>query len=172
MDRNAFFTVLVILVIGCLIGFNFVYLPKMEMLRSLKEMQREERGRALLSGDIDRLKGKLSKYEKHLFTRGREETELLNLIRDIANQSGVQVTSMTPKEKRDRRKKKKKGATYQKFSLAISFEGTYHQLGDFIAMIESTDKVMRIETLAFLTVQKEGRYPLRCEATLSIFSIP
>ena len=171
MDRNTFFTALVIIVIGCLVGFNFVYLPKMEILRSLEEMQREERGKELLSGDIDHLKGKLSEYEKRLFTRGREEIELLNRVRDIASQVGVQVTSMIPQESRERRKKKKKGAGYRKFSLAISFEGTYHQLGDFIAMIENADQVMRIETLEFSAVQKVSRYPLRCQVTLSVFSM-
>lgn len=166
MDRNTLFASVAIFVVGCLIGLHLIYLPKMEELRVLRERQREEENRQLLLNEIAALEKKVNAYQEHRFPSGKEEVELLNLIREIAAEAKVRMTSMTPEAEREKKKKK-----YRKFSLIISFEGTYHLLGDFVAKIESAPKVIKIESLEFKASQAKGDIPLECTMTLSIFSV-
>ena len=167
MDRNTFFASVAIFVVGCLIGLHLIYLPKMEKLRLLRDMKREEEEKQLLVSEITALEKKVAGYQEHRISPGKEEIELLNLVREIAGESKVGVTSMTPEGEREKKKKK-----YRKYSLTISFEGTYHLLGDFVSKIENSQKVMKIDMLEFTTSQTPSELPLACRMTLSIFSIP
>ena len=166
MDRNTFFASVAIFVVGCLIGLHLIYLPKMEELRLLRDMKREEEERQLLVNEITTLEKKVAGYQERRISPGKEEIELLNLVREIAGESKVRVTSMAPEGEREKRKKK-----YQKYSLTISFEGTYHLLGDFVAKIENSQKVMKIDILEFTASQTPDELPLECRMTLSIFTI-
>ena len=167
MDRNTIFASVAIFVIGCLIGLYLIYLPKMEELRFLREMQQEEEERRHLVDDIATLEKKVAGYQEHRVPPGNEENELLNLVREIAGESNVRVTAMAPESEGERERRR-----YKKFSLTISFEGTYHLLGDFIARIENAQRVMKIDMLEFNVSQTEGELPLECRMTLSVFTTP
>lgn len=167
MDKNTFIASIAIFFLGCLIGLNGIYLPKMEELRLLRDMQKEEEARARLLDEMKALEKKVTTYQERLISSGKEEIELLNRVREIAAESKVRVTSMTPIEERDRRKRK-----YKKFSLNISFEGDYHLLGDFVSKVENSEKVMKIDMLEFMPKGTEEEFPLQCNLTLSIFSVP
>lgn len=167
MEKHTLVITLVLLLIGFVVGFQFIYLPKMEAIRSLEELQKEEEEKGVLSDEVTKLEKQLVSYEKRLFPKGKEEIELLNRVREIASDTGVRVTSIIPQEVRDKRKR-----TYQKFLLTISFAGTYHHVGDFVSKIESSEKVMKIDALEF-SVPHKGENPLlECDVTLSIASIP
>ena len=168
MDKNTFFASLAIFCAVCLVGLNMIYLPKMEELRVLRGMQSAEEERVKLSEEVTVLEKKVQGYQEHLLSSGKEEMELLNRVREIASESGVRVTSMTPMEDQDRGSKKK----FKKFALNISFEGSYHLLGDFISRVENSDKVMKIDLLEFSPKGQNEDFPLECNVVLSIFSIP
>lgn len=166
MDKNTLFVSIAVFFLGCLVGLNGIYLPKMEALRVLQEKQREEEERMALTDEMTVLEEKIASHQEHLITPGKEELELLNRVRDIAEESNVRVISMTPIREREKRKR------YQKFSLQISFQATYHLLGDFVSKIESSEKIMRIESLEFLPRGMANELPLECTMTLSIFTLP
>lgn len=167
MERNLITVMLAILLGSVVVGFNFIYSPKMKELRLLEEALREENEKRVLLNETVELETKIAAYRERGMPVGKEEIELLDRIREIASEAQVRVTSMVPQEKIERGSKE----GYRKFSLTISFEGTYHNLGDFIAHVEHAEKTMKIEALRFATIEP-GQPFLRCEVTLSVFSIP
>lgn len=168
MDRNTLVVTVAIFLIGSFTGFHFVYRPKMAELRSLEQMQKEEKEKKLLGEEVASLKKKISEYrEKWLPPSGKEEIELLNRVREIANGAQVRVISMVPEEVKRPRK-----AVYRKFSLTISFEGTYHHLGDFISKVENEERMMKIDAMEFSILSKQVEFPLVCKVTLSLYLVP
>jgi len=167
MEKNMLFGILVVVCIGCLIGFNFIYLPKVEELRLLEKRQKEEEDKKVLHDEMIRLSNRLNSYERQSIPTGKEEIELLNSVRDIAGDAQVGVISLVPQSTYAKRKR-----FFEKYSLTISFSGTYHHLGDFISMVENNDKFLKIDRLEFNTVQQqEAALPLQCYVTLSIYSL-
>ena len=168
MDRNMLMITAIVLTVSILIGFNFIYEPNMKELRALEQMQGEELEKKSLLDEIATYEKKIALYQKHWVPRGKEEVELLNRVRDIAAECQVQVTALTPQSKREFW-----GGGSRKFPIAISFEGTYHALGDFISKVESMGIFMKVDRLEFAqTSGEEGQPPLQCEVILSVFSTP
>lgn len=168
MERNTLFATIVIFLVGSLTGFHFVYRPKIAELRSLEQMQKEEKEKSLLAEEVASLEKKIAGYrEKWLPPAGKEEIELLNRVREIASETQVRVVSMVPEEIRKARK-----TTYRKFSLTISFEGTYHHIGDFISRVEDKERMMKIDAMDFAISPKQEEFPLLCRVTLSLYLAP
>lgn len=168
MDRNTLVATIAIFLIGSLAGFHFVYRPKIAELRTLEQMQKEEKEKRLLVEKVASLEKKISGYrEKWLPPLGKEEIELLNRVRETASEAQVRVIAMVPQEA-----KRSKKAIYRKFSLTISFEGTYHHLGDFISKVENNERMMKIDAVEFSVPQKQGDFPLQCRVTLSLCTVP
>lgn len=169
MEKNSLIATLVILALGFLAGFNLIYLPGMKQLRALEATAKEEQLIGQLYDEVKTLKKKVTAYAERRFTPGKEEIELLNRVREIADETQVRVISMMPEQRREK-KRGKKG--YEKFSLTLHLEGSYHQLGEFISKIENEAKFIKIDFLQFSAeTPREGSHYLVCRLTLSIFSI-
>ncbi len=168
MEKNISVLTLVILVISVLLGYQLVYAPKMSTLRALEELQQTERKKQLLYDELTVYEKKVASYEKRWFPRGKEEITLLNRVREMAGEAPVHITAMVPQKKEDFPSK-----GYRKFPIAVAFSSTYHQLGAFMAEVENTETLMKIDRLFFTTYRKEEEGPpLRCDVVLSVFSVP
>ncbi|MFH1858063.1 MAG: type 4a pilus biogenesis protein PilO [Candidatus Omnitrophota bacterium] len=168
MDRYTVVVTVVILLVSAFIGFNFIYQPMMGELRKLERLQKEDRNKALLLDETDALGKKITTYKGRQIPRGREEIELLDRVREIADLSQVRVTALMPRPKQGLMKK-----GFRKYPINVLFEGSYHNLGDFVAAVESSEIYMKIDRLSFLSDSTwEEEKPLSCDVTLSIFSVP
>ena len=147
MDRPLLTATFVILLLTAFTGVNFIYQPKADRLRQLTEALDQEEEWGALSMEVSSLEKRLQGYDGRLMEKDKEEVELIDLVRKIANEIPVRVVSMTPESERtqDRRGPRL-------VFLRILFEGTYHQLGHLVAKVENSEKFMRIDSLRFTTV--------------------
>ncbi len=156
----------VILLVTIFIGFNFIYAPVMKEMRGLASAVKEAEGKKELVDEAARLEEDLTRYLRRGIPPGKAEMELLDRVREIAGESGAQVTSILPQKELKGREKE----GYRKYTIRISFQGSYHTLGDFISKIENSEKMMKIDSLEF-SPAKEGTSSLQCDVTLSLFSV-
>ena len=143
MDRNLLFVSVVILLVSAFVGVNFIYQPQMTQIKALEQAFQEEEQLGELLNDISSTEKKIKVYRQRLMEKGKEETELIDRVREIANAVPVRVVAMTP----GGRRATGRGATL--VLLRISFEGTYHQIGHFVSKIENSEKFIRLESLRF-----------------------
>jgi len=144
MDKNLLISTAVILLLSAFIGANFIYEPKVRQLKNLERILAEEKELGSLLDEIATAEKRIGNYETRLMEKGKEEAELLDRVRDIANEAAVPVISITPS---GQRQGGRKGNEPQFISVRILFGGSYHQLGRFIARVESSEKFMRIESI-------------------------
>lgn len=142
MDRNILISTVVILLLTAFIGANFVYEPKSRQLRRLEQGLAEEEEFNSLSNEISSLEKRLQLYHRRLMEKGKEEVELVDRVRDIAKEVPVKVVSMVPIPVR-------RGKGFDFVSLKIIFEGSYHQLGTFVAKVENSEKYIRVNSIQF-----------------------
>lgn len=166
MDRNVLGITGAILIVSIFVGFYSIYLPKTRILRELEERQNEEREKQGLLDEMETLEKKVASYRKYWIPKGREEAELLSRIRDMANNTQIHVLAILPQPKLVSPR------GYQKFPVTVTFGGTYHHLGDFVAKTESAEVFLKIERVSFTAGSKEGGETpaLICDVTLSGFS--
>ena len=157
MDRNLLMAMAVVLLLAAFIGANFIYQPKVNQMKQLTAALDQEEELGTLSTELTSLEKRLQNYDSRLMEKEKEEAELIDQIRKIANEVPVRVLSMTPESER-------KGP--RMISLRVSFEGTYHQLGNFVAKVENSEKFMKIDSLRFTTVGRTSK-PIVFEVEVS-----
>ena len=166
MDRNLLMAMAVVLLLAAFIGANFIYQPKANQMKQLTAALDQEEELGTLSTELTSLEKRLQNYDSRLMEKEKEEAELIDQIRKIANEVPVRVISMTPgSERSDNRKGPRM------ISLRVSFEGTYHQLGNFVAKVENSEKFMKIDSLRFTTVGRTSK-PIVFEVEVSTLQRP
>ena len=151
----------VVLLLGAFIGANFIYQPKVNQMKQLTAALDQEEELGTLSTELTSLEKRLQNYDSRLMEKEKEEAELIDQIRKIANEVPVRVISMTPESERSDNREGPR-----MISLRVSFEGTYHQLGNFVAKVENSEKFMKIDSLRFTTVGRTSK-PIVFEVEVS-----
>ena len=165
MNRNLLVPTTVILLLAFFIGANFIYQPKVNQMKQLTAALDQEEELGTRSAEVSSLEKRLQSYESRLMEKEKEEAELIDRIRKIANEVPIRVLSMTPESERSG---DRKGPHF--ISLRIVFEGSYHQLGHFVAEVENSEKFMRVDALRFTAAENRAAKPIIFEVGISTLS--
>ena len=161
MDRPLLIATLVILLSSAFIGVNLVYAPKSAQLQGFEQALKEEEELGRLSNDLLFTEKRVETYRNRLMEKGGEEEQLIDRIREIANEVPVRVISIIPLSAQ-------KGVRGPSFvSLRVLFEGSYHQLGTFISKVENSEKFIRVGGIEFAVPAGKTSQPIVYEVEVS-----
>jgi len=91
--------------------------------------------------EIANYKDKVEKYERMLPAE-QEIPSLLENLSSMARSSGVKIVGITPVQVKEN--KAKDEHIYQETPILISAKSGYHELGSFLASLESSDRFMKV----------------------------
>jgi len=128
-----------IVVITLAIGVFFIFMPFLNNRKSLRANILNERDRNALLGTVRALDKHLKVYEDRV-PEGRGVSWLLNEVSDMAAKGKIEVSSIKPGSPED-------GGSYTKLYVTLDTISDYHQLGKFIASVESSGKFLRVEDI-------------------------
>jgi len=134
-----------IAVISLWYGYNRIYKTTRDSLRKINIDIRSEGVNMEISTRLASLQNELLRYKVY-FSKERDIPWLVDRVSKAANESGLRVVSLNSKPLVS-------SNMFLYSSLNIAVAGTFHQLGDFIARIENSKELIRIERLSF---KKEG----------------
>ena len=146
MDKNIWLATAALLFVSALVGMNGIYQPKKTQLTQMEQAVQQEEELDSLAAEVSSLEKRLQTYSHRLMEKGKEETELIDRVREIANGIPVRVLSMKPSTGS---KQAQQGLLL--VSLQLTLEGSYHQLGAFVAKVENSEKFMRVDSIRFTT---------------------
>ena len=162
----------VLLVIAVVVVFKYVKGNAMEgdigrKERQLQTLEREiNEGRAAMKSlpqfreEVDRLQLELDKLLRILPSR-RNTEDLLRRIRRLTEQGDFDLLRFTPRglSKRD---------FYSEWPIAISLNGSYHNLALFFDRIRRFSRIINVENVR-ISARRRGRHSLAANFTIKTF---
>ena len=92
-------------------------------------------------------KDKVERYERMLPAE-QEIPVLLESLSSMARSSGVKIVGITPAAVSE--EKKQPDQVYQEIPILISAKSGYHELGNFLAKLEDSDRFMKIANIKII----------------------
>ena len=131
--------VLGILLGGFFIGWNVTIAPTLKKLAVVKAQKNEESKKRIVVRNIQDLTEQLKGFGVSL-APSSESTWMVEVLNKMAKDAGVKIVSIkTPDPV--------KGVNYEKISLGVDIDCSYHQLGSLVSKIESEPKLLKISNL-------------------------
>lgn len=102
---------------------------------------------------------------------------VIEFLSGLASQTQVKIQTIFPQRPLDslgglgEGKAAAETAVYQEIPIQIDAQASYHQLGTFLALVESSDKPMQISTLRISGNPKEPRWHHITLAILAYFAV-
>lgn len=138
--QNKLVAVSAIIIVSALaIGAMFIYKPFSDKNKSLRTDILQERDKNILIGKIKALSKYLKVYDKRIPESG-SVSWLLGEISNMASKERIDVSSIKPGNPEDY-------GLYTKLFVTVDAVSNYNQIGSFIAMIESSEKFLKIESV-------------------------
>jgi type IV pilus assembly protein PilO len=142
-----------------LLFFFLVYSPKS------KEIDKLEADIRYLKGEIQKVEAIANKIDEHRAEKAQvelqlkaaslllpKEKEIPNLLTDISEQgtgSGLEFISFTPKPERPQQ-------FYAIIPVAISVNGSYHQIGTFLDRISKLNRIVTVNNISLGGAKQSG----------------
>lgn len=127
-------------------GYNNIYKNLMSSIQQVKTDINNENVNMDVAKRLGALQKEVNTY-KGCFGKEADVLLLTDKVSKAANEAGLKIVSLTAQKPG-----LKKPFLYNSVGLAAS--GTFNQLGDFIARIESSKEFMRVEKLSFKKADK------------------
>lgn len=140
----------VIMALVLAISAIFIYVPFSYKNKSLRTDILKERDKNILIGKIKALNKHIKVYDKRIPVSG-SVSWLLGEVSNMALKEHVEVSSKKPGNPEDY-------GLYTKLFVIIEVASTYNQLGKFIAMIESSEKFLKIESINIKRIDLDGKF--------------
>jgi len=132
------------------VGILFIYMPFLNKGKSLRADILYERERNLLIGKIRAVGKHLKVYEKRI-PEHKGVSWLLSVVSDMASKERIELSSIKPGTPEDR-------GLYVKLYVTLDTVSTYHQLGEFISRVESSESFLRVEGIDIKRLDLEGDF--------------
>ena len=141
-----------VVIIIAVVYFNFILKPQVTgvvreiikknmITRELKDAQGDVGRIAALKKDIESYNVKIERYEKVLPAEQEVQT-LLESLSDMARASNVKIVGITPSINKGEGVRSNK--IYNEIPILISAKSGYHELGNFLAKLENSDRFMKV----------------------------
>ena len=129
-----------IILIVVAISVMFIYVPFAEKNKSLRSDILTERDKNVLIGKIKALGKHLKVYDQRIPEYGGVSW-LLGEVSNIASKEKVEISSIKPGSPEDY-------TLYTKLFVIVDVSSSFNQLGKFIARVESSEKILKIESVS------------------------
>lgn len=139
-------------VFALLAYLNFVLIPQAASVFSafgkISKLKAEIRGMKADISTIDKLKSDLAGYDSRIeryikmLPAEREIPALLESLAVMARDANVRIVAITPVAGKET--EGEKGRVYQEMPIQISAKSGYHELGRFLASLESSPRFMKV----------------------------
>ena len=116
-------------------------IEKNKLTRELKGAQGDVGRIGSLRKDIESHNKKIERYEK-ILPAEQEIPTLLENLSDMARASNVKIVGITPSITKSENTQSNK--TYEEIPILISAKSGYHELGNFLAKLENSDRFMKV----------------------------
>jgi Tfp pilus assembly protein PilO len=137
---NKFVIVSIVIIVSILlIGAIFIYKPFNDETKSLRAEILKERDKNILIGKIRAISKHLKVYDKRI-PEQEGVSWLLGEVSSMASKEHIEIPYIKPGNPEDY-------GLYTKLFVVVDIASTYNQLGRFVAMIESSEKFLKIESL-------------------------
>ena len=141
-----------VVLITAVVYLNFILKPqvtgvareiikKNKLTRELKDAEGDVGRIGSLRKDIESHNKKIERYEKMLPAE-QEIPTLLENLSDMARASNVKIVGITPSITKSENTQSNK--TYEEIPILISAKSGYHELGNFLAKLENSDRFMKV----------------------------
>lgn len=134
-----------------IIGVVFICMPCLDQNKSLRDTILQERDKNVLIGNIRALGKHLKVYEKKIPAEGRGVSWLLGKVSDLAADEHIDISTVRPGTPEN-------WGAYTKLYVIVETVSTYHQLGRFIAKVESFEKFLQVEKINIKRLDLDEEY--------------
>lgn len=122
-------------------GYNEVYSKTTKAIAAIRLQMGDETLKLDVFQRLSLLQGEIDVYKKY-FSGAKDNLWLVDKVSIAVKDAGLEVISLNPKPLVTLK-------DFLYFKIDVSARGSFHQLGDFVSLIESSGEFMRIETLSF-----------------------
>lgn len=147
-----------------LIIANNIHNAQKAGLADIKVKIKEEGEISRLVKDIKQKEAKFSQAKKGFAVR--ESAEVMREISEIAAKNGIKLISLSPGQERV-----KTGEFFKSLPFSARINGSYHQIGDFVSGIESSDYVLKITQFQLVGSRSEKEVKESLKADLTIDAV-
>lgn len=178
LDKKQLQTVILITLVSLIVFLAYLYLLLMPQISRVietcgrlvktKSALADTGGEAAKISELKREIGmrqdKMTRYEK-MFPPDQPISGLLENLSTMARNSNVKITAITPETARAPSAQKDK--VYQTISIRINAKSGYHELGNFLARLEGSDKFMKVGDI---DIRAAAGSPKKHDVELLIFT--
>jgi len=154
-QRKDIIVFVLIIILAFLAGYNGIYKYYLKRMASIKLQLEEERKKNDILGIIGLLERELRVYQERSFSTAGI-TPLLDSVSQMAKQVGIEIEGFNPLPTISREQ-------YIEILLKVPLRCKYHQLGQFLSLIESNREFIWVKHLnmrkATATGSKEANIP-------------
>lgn len=139
-------------VLGLLAYLNFILIPQVVSVfgafGKISKLKAEVKGMKADISTIDKLKNDLAGYDGRIeryikmLPAEQEIPALLESLAVMARDANVRIVAITPVSGKEA--EGEKGRVYQEMPIQISARSGYHELGRFLASLESSPRFMKV----------------------------
>jgi len=137
-------------VLVLVISAIFIYMPFDDKTKSLRIEILKERDKNVLIGKIRAIGKHLKIYNKRIPEQGGVSW-LLGEVSNMASKEHIEIPSIKPGNPEDH-------GLYTKLFVIVDIACTYDQLGRFVAIIESSEKFLKVESLDIKRMDSEEKF--------------
>jgi Tfp pilus assembly protein PilO len=127
--------------------YVFFFAPLSDQLTETKTLIDKERKRVTIARDIDQLKAKLEPYEKSI-PQGENATDLRRHLSDHIRGTPLKLIDLKPG-------KVKEIGPFDAPALQLSIEGKYTDIDDFLAWVETDQRLLRVDSIRLAPTTKD-----------------
>lgn len=150
----------VILVLAVIIAFK-IYQSKVIEINNLKNQKEMETNKNSVLAEISIVEKEIAFLTEKI--NNKSLASLLDKVSDFAKNSSVKISKITPQ------KESVMGA-YTKYSYELSLSaGSYHNIGNFVSMLENSPDIYRFDNLVINGKTADGSDSVT--ATLTVYTI-
>lgn len=114
--------------------------------------------------DIDEITSNMRDFQTY-FNDDMDQNGLFEKVSTFAEESGVVVEKLTPKEK------KKEFTDYKEIAVEFTIEGSFHNVMEFVSRLTQMNKAIDFHKMSFKTVVG-GDFPvIKLETVLVVYSL-
>jgi len=129
----------IVVIVTIVVAVAVIYLPFLNKTKSLRSQILTERDRNVLIGKIRALGKHLKVYKKRI-PEQRDVSWLLREVSDMATKEEIEISSIKPGIPEDR-------GLYTKLFVTMDTISTFHQLGKFVSIVESSEHFLRVDNI-------------------------
>ena len=161
-NRKKLLLISVVIIFIALRVASSIFRSQAARSQKLKARVAEERDKNRALAGIGKVEKEIASYQPRIVPERNDEW-LRRSVTDMAGQSRVEIVSISPQAPDDK-------GVYVRLPLRLEVECEYHQLGDFISKMESSEKFIKVDALNRGVIgTKEGRTIARVSLTISTF---